>query len=181
MKTKEARLVKRYRIFFLLVVLNIAVLIFYPAVGSKSLQLTWSNLLEMMSILPPIFILLGLLDVWVKRETMIKYMGDDSGIIGVLLAFFLGSAAAGPLYAAFPVAGVLLKKGSKLSNVFIMLGAWSTTKIPLILFEASSLGLKFMLVRMVMDLIGIAVIAYFTERMLSKGEIEAIYQNASNR
>ncbi|HNR03904.1 MAG TPA: permease [Bacillota bacterium] len=158
-----------------------AVLIFYPAVGSKSLQLTWSNLLEMMAILPPIFILLGLLDVWVKRETMIKYMGDDSGIIGVLLAFFLGSAAAGPLYAAFPVAGVLLKKGSKLSNVFIMLGAWSTTKIPLILFEASSLGLKFMLVRMVMDLIGIAVIAYFTERMLSKGEIEAIYQNASNR
>lgn len=158
-----------------------AVLIFYPAVGSKSLQLTWSNLLEMMAILPPIFILLGLLDVWVKRETMIKYMGDDSGIIGVLLAFFLGSAAAGPLYAAFPVAGVLLKKGSKLSNVFIMLGAWSTTKIPLILFEASSLGLKFMLIRMVMDLIGIAVIAYFTERMLSKGEIEAIYQNASNR
>ena len=181
MKTKEAGLVKRYRIFFLLVVLNIAVLIFFPAVGSNSLQLTWSNLLEMMSILPPIFILLGLLDVWVKRETMIKYMGDDSGIIGVLLAFFLGSAAAGPLYAAFPVAGVLLKKGSKLSNVFIMLGAWSTTKIPLILFEASSLGLKFMLIRMVMDLIGIAVIAYFTERMLSKGEIEAIYQNASNR
>ena len=98
-----------------------------------------------------------------------------------MLAFFLGSAAAGPLYAAFPVAGVLLKKGSKLSNVFIMLGAWSTTKIPLILFEASSLGLKFMLIRMVMDLIGIAVIAYFTERMLSKEEIEAIYQNASNR
>ena len=131
--------------------------------------------------MPPIFILLGLLDVWVKRETMIKDMGDDSGIIGVMLAFFLGSAAAGPLYAAFPVAGVLLKKGSKLSNVFIMLGAWSTTKIPLILFEASSLGLKFMLIRMVMDLIGIAVIAYFTERMLSKEEIEAIYQNASNR
>jgi len=68
-----------------------------------------------------------------------------------------------------------------LSNVFIMLGAWSTTKIPLILFEASALGLKFMIIRMVMDLIGIAVIAYFTERMLSKEEIEAIYQNASNR
>lgn len=181
MKTKAAGLVKRYRIFILLVVLNIAIFLFYPAVGTKSLQLTWKNLLEMASILPPIFILLGLLDVWVKRETMIKFMGDDSGIIGVLLAFFLGSAAAGPLYAAFPVAGVLLKKGSKLSNVFIMLGAWSTTKIPLILFEASALGLKFMLARLVMDLIGIVVIAYFTERMLSKEEIESIYQNALRR
>lgn len=181
MKTKMAVLLKRYRIFLLLFILNIAVSILFPTIGVKSLQLTWRNLLEMMSILPPVFILLGLLDVWVKRETMIKYMGDDSGIIGVLLAFFLGSAAAGPLYAAFPVAGVLLKKGSKLSNVFIMLGAWSTTKIPLILFEASALGPKFMLARLVMDLIGIAAIAYFTERMLSKEEIESIYQNALRR
>ena len=62
-----------------------------------------------------------------------------------------------------------------------MLGAWSTTKIPLILFEASSLGLKFMLVRLAMDLIGIVVIAYLTQRMLSKEEIESIYQNASGR
>lgn len=37
-----------------------------------------------------------------------------------------------------------LKKGSKLSNVFIMIGAWSTTKIPLLLFEISSMGIKFM-------------------------------------
>jgi len=171
-------LAKRYRIFLLLFMINIVILVFLPEIGRKSFQLTWSNLLEMLSVLPPIFILLGLLDVWVKRETMIKYMGDSSGMIGVLLAFFLGSAAAGPLYAAFPVAGVLLKKGSKLSNVFIMLGAWSTTKIPLILFEASALGLKFMLARLAMDLIGIAFIAYFTEKMLSGKEREIIYQKA---
>ena len=109
---------------------------------------------------------------------MIKYMGDNSGLVGILIAFFLGSAAAGPLYAAFPVAGVLLKKGSKLSNVFIMLGAWSTTKIPLILFEASALGFKFMIVRLGLDIVGIAIIAYFTERMLSKEEKEEIYQKA---
>lgn len=109
---------------------------------------------------------------------MIKYMGHNSGLIGVLIAFFLGSAAAGPLYAAFPVAGVLLKKGSKLSNVFIMLGAWSTTKIPLILFEASALGFKFMLLRLDLDIVEIAFISYFTEKMLSKGEKEVIYQKA---
>lgn len=81
----------------------------------------------MLSVLPPIFILLGLLDVG-KRETMIKYMGDNSGIIGVLLAFFLGSAAAGRIRSFFQLPVYCLKKGSKLSNVFIMLGAWSTTK-----------------------------------------------------
>jgi uncharacterized membrane protein YraQ (UPF0718 family) len=132
----------------------------------------------MLSVVPPIFILLGLLDVWVKRETMVKYMGEGSGAVGVLLAFLIGSAAAGPLYAAFPVAGVLLKKGSRLLNVFIMLGAWSTTKIPLILFEASALGFQFMLIRLGMDLIGIVAIASFVERILSQEEKENIYQNA---
>jgi len=65
----------------------------------------------------------------------IKLMGEKSGFIGVTLAFFLGSAATGPLYAAFPVAGVLLKKGSKFSNVIIFIGAWSTTKIPMLLLS----------------------------------------------
>src|SRR5574344_2905 len=178
MKHEITKLVKRYKIFILLLSINIAALVLFPSMGRKAFQLTGSNILEMLSVLPPIFILLGLLDVWVKRETMIKYMGDNSGIVGVLLAFFLGSAAAGPLYAAFPVAGVLLKKGSKLSNVFIMLGAWSTTKIPLILFEASALGLKFMLIRLAMDLVGIAVIAYITEKALSTNDKNEIYQKA---
>lgn len=178
MKDEIIKLAKRYKIFILLLSINIAAIVLFPSMGRKAFQLTGSNMLEMLSVLPPIFILLGLLDVWIKRETMIKYMGDNSGMVGVLLAFFLGSAAAGPLYAAFPVAGVLLKKGSKLSNVFVMLGAWSTTKIPLILFEASALGLKFMLVRFIMDLIGIVMIAYITEKSLTQMDKDAIYQQA---
>lgn len=178
MKANVVRLLKRYRVFLGLVAVNAAIAILFPQTGYRSLQLTWSNFLEMLAVVPPIFIMLGLLDVWVQRETMVKYMGEGSGIIGVLLAFLIGSAAAGPLYAAFPVAGVLLKKGSSLHNVFIMLGAWSTTKIPLILFEASALGAKFMLLRLGMDLVGIAAIAFFVQRVLSKEEKERIYQKA---
>lgn len=170
----------RYKVFIFLLIINILLLFIVPDLGNKSLQISWKNTLEMLSIIPPIFVLLGLLDVWVKRETMIKYMGDNSGLIGVLIAFFLGSAAAGPLYAAFPVAGVLLKKGSKLSNVIIMIGAWSTTKIPLLLFEASSMGLKFTFIRFILNLFGIAIIAYSTEKLLSKNEKELIFNNAIN-
>lgn len=173
------KIIKRYKFFILLLVLNVIVTVIKPSIGLKSFQLTKNNALEMLSIIPPIFILLGLLDVWVKRETMIKFMGEKSGLVGVLLAFFLGSAAAGPLYAAFPVAVVLLKKGSKLSNVLIMIGAWSTTKIPLLLFEASSMGVKFMVIRFVLDIFGIIIIAYTTEKILSKEEKEEIYNKAS--
>jgi uncharacterized membrane protein YraQ (UPF0718 family) len=149
--------------------------------GQDSLRITWSNTIEMLSVVPPIFILLGLLDVWVKRETMIKYMGENSGWLGSALAFLLGSAAAGPLYAAFPVALVLLQKGSKLSNVFVFLGAWSTTKIPMLLFEASAMGINFMLIRFLIDIPGILIIAWITERLLKDAEKADIYQNALNR
>ena len=112
MKIKLIGFVKRYKTFLILFAVNLLLLIFAPDLGTKAVSITQNNLWEMLSVIPPIFILLGLLDVWVKKETMVKYMGEGSGLIGILIAFFLGSAAAGPLYAAFPVAGILLKKGA---------------------------------------------------------------------
>lgn len=84
------KILKRYSVFIILLVINIAVIIFFPTVGEKSIQLTWGNALEMLSILPPIFILLGLLDIWVKKETMIKIMGEKSKFIGILNCIFIG-------------------------------------------------------------------------------------------
>ncbi|MGB9791201.1 MAG: permease [Thermacetogeniaceae bacterium] len=170
---------KRYRFFIALLFLNALLLYFYPAIGRRSWSISWHSFLEMISFIPPIFILLGLLDVWVERETMIRIMGENSGLLGIAVAFVLGSAAAGPLYAAFPVAGVLLKKGSKFSNILVFLGAWSTTKIPMLLFEASAMGWKFMLTRFLINIPGIAAIAWATEKILTHKDKAAIYQKAA--
>ncbi|ETA79099.1 permease [Youngiibacter fragilis] len=178
---KGKKFFKRYKIFLILAALNLVIGIISPEIGLKSLSLTKSNVLEMLSIIPPVFVLLGLLDVWVKRETMVKYMGKGSGLVGVLIAFFIGSAAAGPLYAAFPVAGVLLRKGSSVTNVYIMLGAWSTTKIPLLLFEASSMGLKFTGIRLCMSIIGITIIALMMEKFLPQEEKDEMVRRAMEK
>ncbi|WP_295640387.1 permease [uncultured Mailhella sp.] len=157
-------LCRRYRMFLILFGINIALVFLEPAVGRTAFALTGDNVLEMLSFLPPIFVLLGLLDVWVDRETMMKYMGRGSGARGMLLAFILGSAAAGPLYVAFPMTGVMLKKGASLFNVFIFIGAWSTTKIPLIMFESATLGFRFMALRLAFNLAGIFLIAFILEK-----------------
>lgn len=170
--------IKRYKFFLLLFALNLILLLVQPTLGRQSFDITKNNLLEMLTILPPIFILLGLLDVWVERETMMKYMGEGSGPVGAILAFVIGSAAAGPLYAAFPIAGVLLKKGVRLTNVFIFIGAWSTTKLPMLLFEASNLGLQYMLLRWTFNVIGIIIIAFLLEKTAPEEEKATIYANA---
>ena len=103
--------------------------------------------IKMIILVPCIFTLIGLLDVWVPKEAIQRHIGEGSGARGgfyvIMLAFFQG----GPLYAAFPVAHVLWKKGASLRNIFIYLGAFSTLKIPMLMFEMSFLGWRFTLIR----------------------------------
>jgi uncharacterized membrane protein YraQ (UPF0718 family) len=175
---KLIKIVKRYRFFLIFSAISVGLLVANPVLGKAALGTSLRSGKEMIMVIPPIFILLGLLDVWVKRETMIKYMGEKSGITGALFAFFLGTAAAGPLYAAFPIAGILLKKGSKLSNIFIFLGTWSTAKIPMLLMEASYMGMKFTVIRLILSLIGIASITFIMEKALTEKDKKNIYDKA---
>ena len=122
---------------------------------------------------------MGLIDAWIPKEMMIKYMGKGAGLKGGLLAFLLGAFSSGPLYAAFPIAGMLIKKGASLVNVFLFLGAWSTTKIPIMLFEATQLGNKFTGIRFILNMIGIIVIAFIIDKSPSQHEREELYQRIS--
>ena len=169
------QIIVRYRVFLILFSINVVISIAMPEIGLTAFSNTASNIKEMISVIPPIFILLGLLDVWVDRQTMMKYTGKGSGLKGILISFLLGSAAAGPLYAAFPVAAVMLKKGSSIFNVLVFLGAWSTTKIPLLTFEAASLGIRYMLIRLSLSVIGILLIAAIGDKTTSQGEKDEIY------
>lgn len=168
----------RYRGFLIALALMLVLTLFNRELGTKALGISVFSFREMFLILPPIFILLGLLDIWVPRETMVKYMGEGSGLKGILLAMFIGSAAAGPLYGAFPVAAVFMKKGVKFSNVLIFIGAWSTTKIPMLLFELASMGQAFTLTRLLINIPGIIIIAKVLASLVREDELKAIYQSA---
>lgn len=171
-------ILKRYRTFIIVSIAILVFTIFNFELGMKALNITAYSFKEMVLVIPPIFVLLGLLDIWVPREIMIKYMGEGSGLKGILLSIFIGSAAAGPLYGAFPVAAVFMKKGVKFSNILIFIGAWSTTKIPMFLFEVASLGTKFAVTRLLIDIPGVIIIATILSAMVSKDEIKQIYNNA---
>lgn len=107
---------------------------------------------EMMVFLPLLFILIGLLDVWVPRDKVAARIGPSSGLPGILWVILLAMLQAGPLYASFPVAALLWRKGCSLRNIFIYLGAFSCIKIPMLTFEISFLGLKFSLLRSLFSL-----------------------------
>jgi uncharacterized membrane protein YraQ (UPF0718 family) len=167
---------KAYGPFLGVLAVDMVIVALNRELGLEIIANTGKNFWEMLGVLPPIFLLLGLLDVWVPRETVVKFMGERSGVKGVLLSIFLGAAAAGPLYGAFPVASVMIKKGVKLTNILIFLGAWSTLKIPMFLFEISSLGYEFAVTRWIVNLFGIIAMAYLIESVLTREEIDEVYK-----
>ena len=107
---------------------------------------------EMLKILPCVFILIGLFQVWVRRETIERHFGEESGIRGYIWAVLLAGTTVGGLYIAFPVAYSLYTKGAKLSVIFTYIGASALCRIPMAIFEASFLGIKFTLIRLIVSL-----------------------------
>ncbi|HOO89130.1 MAG TPA: hypothetical protein PK442_15595, partial [Synergistales bacterium] len=78
--------------------------------------------------------------------------------------------SAGPLYIAFPIAEVMIRKGTSLRNIFVFIGAWSTMRIPMILFEIQNLGAVFGLTRYFVSLVGILLMALLMDRVLNTAE-----------
>jgi uncharacterized membrane protein YraQ (UPF0718 family) len=125
--------------------------------------------MDMLKLLPCAFILIGLFEVWVKRETVEKHFGEEAGIRGYIWALLLGGTTVGGLYVSFPVAYSLYGKGAKLSIILTYSGASAICRVPMAIFETSFLGIKFTMIRLMVSiplvvLTSIALGDYLTKR-----------------
>jgi len=107
--------------------------------------------IEMLKILPCAFVLIGLFEVWVKKEKVERHLGRESGFIAYVWVILLAGTTVGGLYVAFPVAYSLHNKGAKLSVVFTYIGAAAICRIPMTIFEASFMGLRFSFIRLMVS------------------------------
>jgi uncharacterized membrane protein YraQ (UPF0718 family) len=124
--------------------------------------------LVMLKFLPCAFVLIGLFEVWVKKQSVEKYLGSRSGPLGYILAIILASTSVGGLYVAFPVAYSLYSKGAKLSIIFTYLGASAVCRIPMIIFEVSFMGIRYSAIRILVSLPLVIICAVFFDHYLSR-------------
>jgi uncharacterized membrane protein YraQ (UPF0718 family) len=129
-----------------------------------------SFLMEMVKILPAIFLLIGLFDVWVDRKTIQKHLGKDGGAKSYFWVFLLAAPMAGGLLPALPIGYALHQKGARLSVVLAFLGAVSVGRVPMILFESTFLGWKFSAIRLAVSIPLVIISSIILGRILeSKG------------
>ncbi len=142
-----------------------------PQISITGLQNSIYYIKEMLMIMPVIFVMTALLDSWVPKDTILKFLGKRAGIKGLLLSFTLGSISAGPIYAAFPICVMLHKKGASIQNIVIILSSWAVIKIPMLLNEAKFLGLPFMGVRWVLTIIAILIFSWISAKIVKDTDL----------
>lgn len=157
----------KYKGILIFIMLYALTYIFLPNVWKRLEDVNLSEFTSTIIMFPAIFILLGLIDAWVNKDTMTKLVGDESGWRGNVMAYLLGMIGIGPLYVAFPVAVVLLRKGISIRNVYIFLGAWSTTKIPQLIIEVGSMGIRYTMLRLIGNIAGILLIAKIMDKLVT--------------
>jgi len=153
-----------------LVILLIYVTLFVTRadLATQSSQVAWDYLKEMILIIPPVFLLMGLIEAWIPKNKIQKWLGKESGFTGIIISFMLGTLPTGPLYVAFPMTATLIHKGASYTNIVVFLGAWGALKIPQLMVEIKFLGLAFTLLRFVLTLIVLVLMGKLMEKILTK-------------
>lgn len=132
----------------------------------------WDNFLvfaiDMVLIIPPAFILIGLFDVWAKRETIEKHFGNTKNPLRFLWSILLASTTVGGTFVAFPVANALYHKNAKLSSIFTYVTSASLFMIPMTIMEATMLGIQFTLIRLLASIPFIIIGSILLEKYFEK-------------
>lgn len=125
---------------------------------------------DLLKILPCAFILIGLFEVWIKADTIERNFGKNTKLKGHIWAILLAGTTVGGMYVAFPAAHSLHRKGAKRSIIFTYLGASAICRIPMTVFEASFLGLKFTLIRLIISIPLVVLSSIYLDRLLQKSQ-----------
>lgn len=156
--------IKKYKAVLAIELIVVALFFASPDLSIRAWGNSFRFSLSVIGILPPLLVLVGLIEAWVPPAAVELHLGKKSGARGLFLAILLGSVAAGPLFAAFPIASSFSRKGGRVAAAVAFLGAWGTIKIPMLMMESQFLGWKFSLLRLVITVPLIILIGVLVER-----------------
>lgn len=165
------KLIGKNKFLIAVILIYLALFLFAPAKAVLSIKNSMYYVIEMLQIMPVIFLLTVVIEAWVPKDTIIKGFGEDSGIKGGIYSLLLGSLSAGPIYAAFPICKTFLKKGASIKNIVIILSSWAVIKVPMLANEAKFLGPKFMLIRWILTVISIFIMAHIISLLVKQKDI----------
>ncbi|MEE8638123.1 MAG: permease [Candidatus Margulisiibacteriota bacterium] len=99
------------------------------------------------------FVVAGLAQVLIPKEFIVKWLGREAGIKGILIGCFAGALTPGGPYVSFPVVASFYKAGAGIGAVVGYLTAWSVWQLTRLPLEIGLVGLRPALIRYACTLI----------------------------
>lgn len=151
--------------YYLYIATGLAVLISFIANRKKTLKALKISLKRFLNILPAfldMLILVSIVLFLVPDRVISNYLGSNNMLAGVLLASFFGSITLMPGFIAFPLCGILLKKGV----LYMVLSAFTTSLMMVGVLtypiEKDYFGTRVTIVRNVVSLFIALIVAVMT-------------------
>jgi len=123
----------------------------YSKGGGQHIQGLNSGLKMIVEIIPLLlfaFIVAGMVQVLLPQEVLSRWIGEESGMKGILIGTLAGGVTPGGPYVSLPVVAGLLKAGAGVGIMVAFLTSWSLWAVSRLPMEIGILGWKFTLVRL---------------------------------
>lgn len=128
---------------------------------SKVVKIAFKSLVNTAPYIIITIVIIGIMQGFIPNRLIAEYLGEKSGISGVLLASLIGAILYIPAFVSFPLVASLIEKGAS-----VMIGAAFITSLTMIGFtslplEIKEFGAKFTALRNVLSFAAAILIAVF--------------------
>jgi uncharacterized membrane protein YraQ (UPF0718 family) len=112
------------------------------------LKIGMKMILEILPLLIFAFIVAGMVQVLIPAQLISKWVGQESGLRGIILGTLTGAIAPGGPYVSLPIAAALMKSGAGVGTMIAFITGWSLWAVSRLPMEIGILGWKFAAIRL---------------------------------
>lgn len=133
----------------------------------KALLKGWKSIENILPQFLGIILVVGITLAALRPEVITNIIGDNSGILGVILSSVLGSVAMMPTFVAFSTGDMLLKNGAGIAQVAALISTLTLIGIITIPLEAKYIGKKATIYRNILAFVFSIIVAFFVEMVVT--------------
>lgn len=104
--------------------------------------------IEVLPLLAFAFIVAGMVQVLLPQEIISRWVGDESGLRGIMIGTVAGGLCPGGPFVSLPIAAGIFRSGASLGTMIAFLTGWSLWAVGRLPIEVAILGWKFTFIRL---------------------------------
>lgn len=136
------------KVFYIIAAVSLIVSFFKSREKTKMvLKKAWKSFENIMPQFLSIIILIGMMLAVLTPEQISMFLGKESGIMGVIMAAFIGAITLIPGFVAFPLASALLQNGAGITQIAAFVSTLMMVGIVTMPVEIQYFGKKVAIIR----------------------------------